>query len=236
MSQDVALNFLHYLSWCTKCSHLICFCRGWIGLAFALLILFIAIFMLLTRCCSQGRPDNELKVIAPPPMNTVEQLSAVQNAISQVEELVQDGNIVLLKLRALLLAVFPQVMVPFVFVLLLLLFYFFFFFFFLNPYFPFLLASLLLTLVFFLYTHEWHAHILFLMVFWLWLLIYLFISYIATNTIGNIINSLFFCEKRTLVTIWMANWRLWICHVASNCIFSSMGNLVFPLWTMRAIM
>lgn len=50
-----------------------------------------------------------MKVIAPPPMNTVEQLLAVQNAISKVEEFVQDGNVVLLKLRALMLAVFPQV-------------------------------------------------------------------------------------------------------------------------------
>ena len=51
----------------------------------------------------------QLKVLVPPPMNTMEQLLAVQNAISQVEELVQDGNIVLLKLRALLLAGSSQV-------------------------------------------------------------------------------------------------------------------------------
>lgn len=83
-------------------------CRDWLGHAFVLLLLFIAIFMLLTRFCSQGKPVDELKVIAPPAMTTMEQLLAVQNAISQVEELVQDGNVVLLKLRALLLAAFPQ--------------------------------------------------------------------------------------------------------------------------------
>ncbi|KAK4383747.1 hypothetical protein Sango_2747000 [Sesamum angolense] len=38
----------------------------------------------------------------------MEQLLAVQNAISQAEELIQDGNIVLLKFRALLLSIFPQ--------------------------------------------------------------------------------------------------------------------------------
>lgn len=65
--------------------------------------------MLLTRYFSQGRPADELKVIAPPEMNTMEQLLAVQNAISQAEELIQDGNIVLLKIRALLLSIFPQV-------------------------------------------------------------------------------------------------------------------------------
>lgn len=52
----------------------------------------------------------ELRVMAPPPMNTMEQLLAVQNAISQLEQLVQDANIVLLKLRALLLSLFPQVL------------------------------------------------------------------------------------------------------------------------------
>ncbi|RWR85343.1 hypothetical protein CKAN_01420500 [Cinnamomum micranthum f. kanehirae] len=97
---------LKSLVFCLATAYIIC--RGWIGHVFALLTLFIAIFMLLTRCCSQGMLANELRVIAPPEMNTLEQLSAVQNAISQVEELVQDGNIVLLKLRALLLAVFPQ--------------------------------------------------------------------------------------------------------------------------------
>lgn len=50
---------------------------------------------------------TEVKVSSPPSMNTMEQLLAVQNAISKVEELVQDANIVLLKIRALLLA-FPS--------------------------------------------------------------------------------------------------------------------------------
>ncbi|KAI7984913.1 hypothetical protein LOK49_LG14G00217 [Camellia lanceoleosa] len=56
---------------------------------------------------SEGSVD-ELKVEAPPAMNKVEQLLAVQNAISQAEEFIQDGNIVLLKFRALLLSIFPQ--------------------------------------------------------------------------------------------------------------------------------
>jgi len=42
----------------------------------------------------------------------MEQLLAVQNAISQAEESIQYGNIVLLKLRALLLSAFPQVWTP----------------------------------------------------------------------------------------------------------------------------
>ncbi|KAL4362335.1 hypothetical protein GQ457_04G012310 [Hibiscus cannabinus] len=82
--------------------------RGWLAYAFALMALFFAIFMALTRLFNQGRPVDEIKIVAPPPMNTMEQLLAVQNAISQVEELIQDGNIVLLKIRALLLSIFPK--------------------------------------------------------------------------------------------------------------------------------
>ena len=78
------------------------------GYTFAFMLIFMAVFMVITRCCSQGSVD-ELTVIAPPALTTVEQLLAVQNAISQAEELIQDGNIVLLKTRALLLSIFPQV-------------------------------------------------------------------------------------------------------------------------------
>ena len=65
--------------------------------------------MMLSRLFNQGNPVNEVKVIAPLAMNAMEQLLAVQNAISQAEEFIQDGNIVLLKLRGLLLAIFPKV-------------------------------------------------------------------------------------------------------------------------------
>ncbi|CAL5442244.1 unnamed protein product [Camellia sinensis] len=81
--------------------------KGWLCYAFALMLIFMAVFMVLTRYCSEGSVD-ELKVEAPPAMNKVEQLLAVQNAISQAEEFIQDGNIVLLKFRALLLSIFPQ--------------------------------------------------------------------------------------------------------------------------------
>lgn len=65
--------------------------------------------MVLNRFCSQWKAVDEVKVLAPPAMNTMEQLLAVQNAISQAEGFIQGGNIVLLKLRALLLSIFPQV-------------------------------------------------------------------------------------------------------------------------------
>ncbi|KAF9616195.1 hypothetical protein IFM89_028971 [Coptis chinensis] len=52
--------------------------------------------------------------MAPPAMNTMEQLLKLQNAISQLEELVQDGNVVLLKLQALSLSVFLKVAIALV--------------------------------------------------------------------------------------------------------------------------
>lgn len=85
------------------------FLRGWLAYAFGIIFIFLSIFMVLTGFFNQGSPINELKVKAPPPMTTMEQLLAVQNAISQAEQLIQDGNIFLLKFRALLLSIFPQV-------------------------------------------------------------------------------------------------------------------------------
>ena len=76
-----------------------------------MVLLFSAVFMFLTRLTNQGKPMSEVKVVSPPPMNTMEQLLAVQNAISKIEELVQDANIVLLKIRALLLDFPSQVYV-----------------------------------------------------------------------------------------------------------------------------
>jgi len=72
--------------------------------------MLLGVFMIITRLFSQGRSVPEVKVIAPPPMNTMEQLLAVQNAVSQAEQLIQDGNVILLKLRGLLLSIFPQVL------------------------------------------------------------------------------------------------------------------------------
>jgi len=94
--------------------------RNWLGYALPFFILFIAVFMLCSRHFNQAKPINEVRVTAPPGQNTVEQLLTLQHAVSQVEELVQAGNIVLLKFRALLLAAFPQATERAAFVLILL--------------------------------------------------------------------------------------------------------------------
>ncbi|KAF3788844.1 hypothetical protein EJ110_NYTH20179 [Nymphaea thermarum] len=112
---ELGSRLLSILSWddplksalfCIIVAYIIC--RGWILRAFSILLLFIAIFLLLTRIFSQSRRVTEVKVVAPPPKNTMEQLLAVQNAIVQFEEFIQDGNVILLKSRAVLLAILPQ--------------------------------------------------------------------------------------------------------------------------------
>ncbi|KAJ3692375.1 hypothetical protein LUZ60_012725 [Juncus effusus] len=80
--------------------------KGWVAYTIVSSLLFFAAFIFLTGLSNRGSNSVEaLNVTAPPAMNTVEQLLAVQNAISQLEQFVQDGNIVLLKFRALLMAV-----------------------------------------------------------------------------------------------------------------------------------
>lgn len=65
--------------------------------------------MLWRRHLYKGKTVEACKIIAPPNRNPVEQLLTLQDAIGQVESLIQAGNIILLKIRALLFAVLPQV-------------------------------------------------------------------------------------------------------------------------------
>ena len=70
------------------------------------------IFMLWNKHYGNMQSIGAFEIITPPPRRTVEQLLALQEAISQVEAHVQAGNIFLLKLRSLMLAAFPQVPSP----------------------------------------------------------------------------------------------------------------------------
>ncbi|TKY50667.1 hypothetical protein E2542_SST22171 [Spatholobus suberectus] len=82
--------------------------RGWIQYLLPSIFVFIAILMLWRRHFRRGRPLEAFIVTPPPNRNAVEQLLTLQEAITQFESLIQAGNIVLLKLRALLLAILPQ--------------------------------------------------------------------------------------------------------------------------------
>ncbi|XP_016447880.1 uncharacterized protein LOC107772939 isoform X1 [Nicotiana tabacum] len=82
--------------------------RGWINYALPALLVVLVVIMLWHRNVGKGRPLEPLKIIAPPPKNAVEQLLLLQEAISQLEALIQSGNIILLKVRALIFAVLPQ--------------------------------------------------------------------------------------------------------------------------------
>lgn len=70
--------------------------------------------MLWRKYTWKKRQLEAFKIVAPPNKNAVEQLLTLQEAITQVESLIQSGNIVLLKSRALLFAVVPQVLPFFV--------------------------------------------------------------------------------------------------------------------------
>lgn len=82
--------------------------RGWIQYLLPSIFVFIAILMLWRRHFRRGKPLEAFIVTPPPNRNAVEQLLTLQEAITQFESLIQAGNIVLLKLRALLLAILPQ--------------------------------------------------------------------------------------------------------------------------------
>ncbi|KAM3754837.1 hypothetical protein ACB098_03G194800 [Castanea mollissima] len=81
---------------------------GWIRYILPAFFVFVAILMLWCRHFNKGRPLEAFRVTAPPARNAVEQLLTLQDAIAQVEALIQAGNIILLKIRALLFAILPQ--------------------------------------------------------------------------------------------------------------------------------
>ena len=84
-------------------------CRGWINYILPSISVIFAGFMIWQRYTSKRRPLEAFKIKAPPSKNAVEQLVTLQEAVLQVEGLIQSGNVVLLKLRALLFAIVPQV-------------------------------------------------------------------------------------------------------------------------------
>lgn len=58
---------------------------------------------------NNNEPIKEVVVSTPPNQSTVEQLLALQQALSQLESLIQAGNIFLLRTRALILSALPEV-------------------------------------------------------------------------------------------------------------------------------
>ncbi|XP_057424539.1 uncharacterized protein LOC130718090 isoform X2 [Lotus japonicus] len=82
--------------------------RGWIHYLLPSIFVVVAILMLWRRHFRKGRSLEAFIVTPPPNRNPVEQLLTLQEAITQFESLIQAGNIVLLKVRALLLALLPQ--------------------------------------------------------------------------------------------------------------------------------
>ncbi|KAL6651791.1 hypothetical protein ACP70R_010716 [Stipagrostis hirtigluma subsp. patula] len=81
---------------------------GLIWFMFPGFLLGSTMFMLWNKHFGNGQLIGAFEVTTPPRRRTMEQLLALQEAISQLEAHVQAGNIFLLKLRSLMLAAFPQ--------------------------------------------------------------------------------------------------------------------------------
>ncbi|KAL1550589.1 hypothetical protein AAHA92_18533 [Salvia divinorum] len=82
--------------------------RGWSKYLVPSILVFLALVMLWRKYFWRRRQLEAFKIVAPPSKNAVEQLLLLQEAITQVESLIQSGNVALLKIRALLFAVAPQ--------------------------------------------------------------------------------------------------------------------------------
>ncbi|KAI7994542.1 hypothetical protein LOK49_LG11G00030 [Camellia lanceoleosa] len=82
--------------------------RGWIRYVLPSIFVILAVLMLWYGHRKKERPVEAFKITIPPNKNAVEQLLTLQEAITQVESLIQAGNITLLKVRALLFSALPQ--------------------------------------------------------------------------------------------------------------------------------
>ncbi|OVA10742.1 Protein of unknown function DUF639 [Macleaya cordata] len=82
--------------------------RDWMKYVLPCICVFFAALMIWRKHRNKGKPLEAFKVMPPPSKNAVEQLLSLQEAVSQFETLVQAGNIILLKLRAILFAALPQ--------------------------------------------------------------------------------------------------------------------------------
>lgn len=83
--------------------------KGWLAFVPPLLLVFMAAYMASARHYTRdGAAIKEVLVPSPPKLNAVEQLLALQQGLSQLEALIQAGNIFLLKTRALVLSAVPE--------------------------------------------------------------------------------------------------------------------------------
>lgn len=94
---------------CDDTKNLIMLCSGWIGFILPSILVLVAIAMLWRKQFNKGKEPKAVRVKAPPSKNAVEQLLVLQDAISQFESLIQAVNVGLLKIRAITLAILPQV-------------------------------------------------------------------------------------------------------------------------------
>ncbi|CAL9042335.1 unnamed protein product [Musa banksii] len=82
--------------------------RGWVWYILPCALVSAAVCMFWHKHHGSGKPIKAFQVTPPPNRNPVELLLMLQDGVSQLQTNVQGGTIALLKLRALLIAAFPQ--------------------------------------------------------------------------------------------------------------------------------
>lgn len=87
------------------CSYIVL--RNLLGYVLPVCFLCLAGFMLWFRQGQDGT-SGELRVTSPASQSTVEQLLALQQGLSELKDLLQAGNIFLLKIRAIMFSTLPQ--------------------------------------------------------------------------------------------------------------------------------
>ncbi|WOL09829.1 hypothetical protein Cni_G18582 [Canna indica] len=83
--------------------------RGWIRYIFSCALLSLALCMIWHTLCSKWEPLEAFRITPLPSTNAVELILLLRDAASHIETIVHEGNVVLLKLRALIFAAVPEV-------------------------------------------------------------------------------------------------------------------------------
>ncbi|KAJ7516496.1 hypothetical protein O6H91_22G060100 [Diphasiastrum complanatum] len=82
--------------------------RNWLGFVLPTMLAVCIAHIMRLRYMNKGPRNLEVVVPLPPRQNTLEQLMVLQEALNQLEEIIQSGNIFLLKIHALFLSALPQ--------------------------------------------------------------------------------------------------------------------------------
>ncbi|URE22172.1 hypothetical protein MUK42_17112 [Musa troglodytarum] len=105
---NLAVIKLAFMSTLALLARVALLCRGWVWYILPCALVSAAVCMVWHKHHGNGKPIKAFQVTPPLNRNPVELLLMLQDGLSQLQTNVQGGTIALLKLRALLIATFPQ--------------------------------------------------------------------------------------------------------------------------------